>query len=128
MAPVFAARDAKWLPQVEIVGPSCARLEEIQFRVKGRGPGVPPVILMVNTSNDTATIRVTAPTFAGATVHCWHEADRLQADGAGAFVDRLDANDVRVYATVSREAWLLAQPDRGEPGSAVPRKTGPACR
>ena len=104
MTPVFTARDAKWKPQVELVGETPAKVEQIEFRVKPRGDddGSGFVILLVNASEHPATVKLTSPRFVGKSVHAWHAGLEFQTDPSGAFTDHLEPFDVRVYADVER--------------------------
>jgi hypothetical protein len=119
MAPVFTARDIPLKPQLELIGATSARRDEIEARIK-RGRKGNPVILMVNASEHAASIRLVVPVFARGRVHCWHENRQIQPDASGAFVDRLEPYAVRVYSNASQEEWLRSE------GVDAPRLASPA--
>jgi hypothetical protein len=105
MAPVFAAPDSPWAPEIEPVGAAQGVQPSLQWRAKAGGQGTTAVLLVVNASDYPATVRITARRFAGLPVYCWHEGRVLAADSAGAFVDRFDPYAVHVYSTVAQERW-----------------------
>lgn len=108
MAPVFAAPDAKWKPEVGILGDSLVKQKEIECKVKQVGDTA--VILMTNISDFPAQIKVTAPEFAGTeareNVQCWYEPHMLAVDEKGVFSDRIDPYEVKIYS-IAPQAEML---------------------
>ncbi len=64
------------------------------------------VILLVNSSERPAKIKITAKPLAGRDVHCWGDLRTIKIDGNGTWLDRVGPLGVRIYSVAAPPAGI----------------------